>query len=237
MKRCHLLIVSALALAVVSEEAARADGDQAPRFVAGLGPTVFALNDQLVRPGFLLDLDGTVRLGENGAFSLRLAWGITEFERAAEVAKTGYQLGRWTLHAYDDVGKWVGQGGDTSFLRGLASIYPFIFLIFPLVATGMVFLVAPFAATSYVELDASGGLDLSQGGVGPYLKGGVGFLGYIHPKNNHLLGGVGPTVSMGMHIDRFDVGLKGTWVPSLFHGEPAEDVHIFMASVVLGVRI
>ena len=96
--------------------------------------------------------------------------------------------------------------------------------------------VLDFAASTYLELDAAGGFDLSRGGVGPYLKGGLGFLGYLHPTSNRLYGGIGPTVAMGFKIERFDVGVKGTWVPGIFQGEQAHQ-NLFTAGLSVGIAL
>lgn len=224
-----------LAMALLAATPARAE-DRSFRLVASAGPTLFALDTQLLSPGVLLDLDATAPVGETGIFGLRLAWGLTEFRRTVEFARAGYQLGRWTAHAYEDVVNWAGQDSKDQGGRILLTIFPFMFLLAPLAVAGSLYLLAPFAATTYLELDAAGGIDLSRGGIGPYFKGGLGFLGYLHPSSNRLYGGIGPTASVGVKIERFDVGIKGTWVPGIFQGDPSHQ-NLFTAGLSFGIAL
>jgi hypothetical protein len=173
-ERMRVLTLVPLAVALLAASPARAE-DRSFRLVTSAGPTLFALETQLLSPGVLLDLDATAPVGESGIFGLRLAWGLTEFRRTVDVARLGYQLGRWTAHAYEDVVNWAGEDSKDKAGRLLLTIFPLMFLIAPLAIAGSLYLLAPLAATTYLELDAAGGIDLSLGGIGPYFKGGLGF--------------------------------------------------------------
>ncbi len=231
----RVLTLVPLAVALLAASPARAE-DRSFRLVTSAGPTLFALETQLLSPGVLLDLDATAPVGESGIFGLRLAWGLTEFRRTVDVARLGYQLGRWTAHAYEDVVNWAGEDSKDKAGRLLLTIFPLMFLIAPLAIAGSLYLLAPLAATTYLELDAAGGIDLSRGGIGPYFKGGLGFLGYLHPTSNRLYGGIGPTAAVGVKIERFDVGIKGTWVPGIFQGDP-EHQNLFIAGLSFGIAL
>lgn len=231
----RVLTLASLAVALLVSPSAWAD-DRSFRLTASIGPTLFALDTQLLSPGVLLDLDATAPVGESGIFGLRLAWGLTEFRRTVEFARAGYELGRWTAHAYEDVVNWAGEDSKDQGGRILLSIFPMMFLIVPFALAGSLYMLAPFAASTYVELDAAGGLDLSRGGVGPYFKGGLGFLGYLHPTSNRLYGGIGPTAAVGFKIERFDVGIKGTWVPGVFQGDVAHQ-NLFTAGLSFGLAL
>lgn len=210
----------------------------------GLGATVFAERSttggpaNLWRPGVSLELTTRFPVGQRAGFAMRLAWGMTEFQRFTEVTGTGYRLGAWTTRAYKDVSCWATKS-DWQPFRAMGGMYAFAALVFPYLAAGGFYLVAPLAMTTYVKLDATGTLDLVEGdehGLVPYLEGGLGFVGYLHPTSALPLAGVGPTLGAGVRAGRLDASLKGTWLPPYLHGEALDlRTNVMLGSVAVGV--
>jgi hypothetical protein len=97
---------------------------------------------------------------------------------------------------------------------------------------------APIAPTTYLETDFTFNYDVGsdRAGTGPYFKGGLALVGYLHPKTDQLLGGLGPTAGGGIRFGKADLGIHGTWLPPMLHGDVhGEDTNVFIGSLTIGV--
>ncbi len=225
---------------------ADADHERAHRAVTtwAIGPTQFSVvptNDvaePIHHPGVVLDFSVNQRLSSNAGFGLRLAWGLTEFRRFKSFTSVGYDIGSWTTTAYRDVWSWAGDREKHGGWGVVPAIFGSVGLLVPYMVAGVIYLVAVVAPSTYLEIDALGTYEFGQDGtrgVVPYLKGGLGFVGYLHPEHNQLLGGVGPSVGFGVRFGKVDLAVKGTWLPPWLHGEfPGEHSHILMGGLTIG---
>lgn len=186
--------------------------------------------------GLVLQAGARVPIGDHYGFGFRFAYGMTGWDRTEDVARRGYKIGRWTTQAYGDVWDWAGEGEESErSLRYFAAFFGFIGLIFPYALAGMIYMVSPFAASSYGEVDAT--FDWEPGDdpkYGPYLKGGLGLMAYVHPDTGHLYGGLGPTFGLGYRADTVRLGVIGTLLPSGAHGGDATE-HILVGSFTVSV--
>ena len=175
-------------------------------------------------------------IGDHYGLGLRFAYGMTGWDRTEDVARSGYKVGRWTTHAYRDVWDWAGEGEDnTRGLRVIGAFFAFIGLVFPYVVAGMFYLAAPFAASSYGEVDATFHWEPADDPKqGPYLKGGVALAAYVHPDTGRLYGGLGPNLGFGYRVGNVSLGVVGTFLPNGFHGS-ARAEHVLIGSFTIGV--
>jgi hypothetical protein len=125
---------------------------------------------------------------------------------------------------------------ETHGLRWLGGGTAMCFLWMGYVVSGLAFFIVPFAPTTFLELDLTGNYRPSSKDVDPYLKAGIGFFAFFHPKEATLVGAVGPTLGTGIRVGEIDVGVNGTWSPPGAHGEAREgDTHIFTGGLVVGL--
>jgi hypothetical protein len=190
-----------------------------------LGPTAFGETGAgsgagLWRPGLVLETSTRWPLGESAGIGTRLAWGLTEWDRFTAFTDAGYAIGRWTTHAYRDVWHFASADTEQPF-RAMGGFFGFAFLLFPYMVAGTAYVLAPFATTTYLELDVTGTYDFGDASdeVVPYLGAGVGFAAWLHPRTDEPYGGLGPTLALGLRFERLDLALKGTWFPPYAHGE------------------
>ena len=113
-----------------------------------------------------------VPIGEQYGFGVRLAYGLTGWQRTEDTAKKAYNVGRWTTKGYRDTWNWAGEGDDdTRTLKAIPAFFGFVLLVIPLVISGVMYVVSPFAASSYGELDATFHWEPSEDPkIGPYIK-------------------------------------------------------------------
>lgn len=192
----------------------------------GIGPTyvgAFGGSGRLDRLGVVLDVTTQAPIGESAGFGVRFAWGLTEFRRFEDFTRAGYRTGRWTTNAYKDVWDWAAQKDDYALFRWMGAFFAFVGLVVPYVAAGLCYLASPVAPTTYLELDATFNYGFGGDKSGPYLKGGLGFVGYLHPRSDELRGGLGPTIGLGARFGSADVGVNATWLPTSLHGEIATE--------------
>jgi hypothetical protein len=203
----------------------------------GFGPTYFGTTGKHENntAGATLQIDARVPFGDQFGLDFRWAWALTEWDRTVEVAKPGYKIARWTTHAYSDVWDWAGRGPSSDKpLRAFGAFFAFIFLVFPYVFALPFYAVSPLAATTDLEADIDATWDFGDDpkGDGPYIKGGLGLMGFFHPTDNHLYGGVGPNAGFGYRASGVSIGFVGTYLPPLLHGGPAD--HVYTGSFVIG---
>ncbi|MBM4373622.1 MAG: hypothetical protein FJ095_00945 [Deltaproteobacteria bacterium] len=214
-------------------------------FTIGAGPTLFAElgssgGENLRRPGVALESTGRLALGTSAGVGLRFAWGFTEFERARTFSDFGYSLGSWTTKAYKDVWAWSGKKEWQPF-RAIGGGFAFVGLAFPLLVAGSAYALAPLSTTTYLELDATGSYEFEDdgsSGVVPYIAGGLGVVGYLHPRTAEFLAGLGPTSSIGARFGRLDVGLRTTWIPPYLHLETSDSrTNVVIATLNVGFNL
>jgi hypothetical protein len=187
------------------------------------------------RYGLVLQTASRVPIGDNFGFGLRFAWGLTEFDRFESFTKAGYRVGKWTTGAYRDVWDWAGTKDDYRTFRWMGAFFASVGLVFPLVAAGLCYIAAPVSPTTYLELDLTLNYDFSEGRTGPYLKGGLGLVGFVDPRYDVLRGGLGPTLGVGDRFGPLDLSANVTWLADGLHGEVrGERSNIYIAGITLG---
>lgn len=195
--------------------------------------------------GVVLELGKNVPLSERVDLGLRLAWGLTAWDRFSEAAKAGYDIGAWTTEAYSDVYDWTRKHSghpNTHGLRLFASFFAFITLELGYVVAGLAYLFALVAPSTYLEGDLTVNYNFSdddpklkRDAVIPYIKGGLGLMGFVHPDFGKLVGGLGPTVGAGVRIGGLVLGLSATWSPPPLHGEARDyRTHIVTGGLTVG---
>ncbi len=197
--------------------------------------------------GLLLELSRTTPLSEKVDFGLRFAWGLTAWERFPRWAKAGYDAGRWTTEAYENTYNYTRKRGpDGTYdpnlhgLRLMGGFFGMMFLWIGYVASGIAYVTAVLAPTTFLEMDATANYnfgDPSPKGVNPYLKAGVALMAFVHPEHGRMVGAVGPTLGGGVRIGTLHLGLTGTWSPAGLHGEAREGrSHIVTGGLTIGVQ-
>jgi len=199
--------------------------------------------------GLVLEFGKTIPLTEQLDFGLRFAWGLTEWDRFTKWAKAGYDVGAWTTQAYEDTYNWTRkhEGGvpETHGLRIIGAGFAFCVLWIGYLVAGIAYAGAIFAPTTFLEMDMTANYNFgdfaelkSKKGVNPYLKGGVGMMGFIHPDHGTLLGALGPTMGTGVRLGGgLHLGANVTWSPPPLHGEArGGSTHIITSGLTIGVQ-
>ncbi len=198
--------------------------------------------------GLVLEFGRTVPLTEQLDFGLRLALGLTEWERFTKWAKAGYDVGAWTTEAYEDTYNWTRKHSgapSTHGLRILGAGFAFLALSIGYVVAGVAYATAVFAPTTFLETDLTANYNFadfkdlkSKKGVNPYLKGGLGMMAFIHPDHGTLLGALGPTFGAGVRLGGgLHLGMNVTWSPPPLHGEArGGSTHIVTSGLTIGVQ-
>jgi hypothetical protein len=120
--------------------------------------------------------------------------------------------------------------------RWIGAFFAFVGLAFPYIGAGACYLVAPVAPTTYLELDLAGVYELGDESANPYVKAGLGMVGYLHPASDRPNGGIGPTVGFGARLRRLDVSAHLTWLPRYLHGEdPGEQTNVVIGGLTVGI--
>src|SRR5262249_26809556 len=145
--------------------------------------------------GVMIEAGKNIPLVDQLDLGLRLAWGLTAWERFDKWAKAGYDIGSWTTNAYGDVYDWTEKNSgaaDTHGLRLMGGFFAFATLWIGYIVAGVAYAIAVVSPTSYLEGDLTGNYNFGESDkLNPYVKLGVGFLGYIDPHYNNLRGGLG----------------------------------------------
>jgi hypothetical protein len=207
----------------------------------GLGPTFFGTTggrSDVAHPGVALHVATRIPFEQNLGIGLRFAWGLTEFRRMDEFAKPAYDIGKWTTNAYVDVYNWAAIKDDARLFRWMGAFFAFAVLWMPYIVSGVIYALTPLAPTTYLEGDLTFNYDVGTDklGTGPYFKGGLAALAYLHPRTDKLFGGLGPTAGFGVRVGKADIGIQGTWLPPKLHGDnPGETTSVFIGSLLVGV--
>jgi hypothetical protein len=205
----------------------------------GVGPTYLGAirrHDTFSQAGVMFHVAARAPIADHFGLGFRFAYGLTGWDRVQDLARPGYSVGKWTTHAYRDVWNWAGEGEkDTRLLRYFGAFFAFAGLLIPLVIAGTFYVAAPFAASSIGEFDATFHWEPSSDPKqGPYLKGGLGLVGYIHPRTGHAYGGLGPNLGFGYRADNIILGVVGTFLPYGAHGGEVPE-HILVGAATIGL--
>ena len=135
----------------------------------------------------------------------------------------------WTAITLPVIRMLKGGTLETSLTLGFlfASLMGFLY-------SGMVFLLSPLAATSYLQLglSASGHLPLDNG-VDLFIEGGMGMMTSWHPRTQYVRMAFGPVFGLGLAVRRISFGLHGMWSPPVMQSTPSGAPDVFAASLSL----
>ena len=204
-------------------------------FSMGLGTSFFAaagrLNESNDNLGLALQWRAGWPISNRWRFNLGMTWGLTEFRRTTTLWNAGVALGAWTTRAYRDVHEW-SQGNA---LRELGAMFGYFGLIFGYFGSAVLFILGPFASTTYLQLDAVTSHHFNRGKNGPFAEVGVGLFAYLHPLVDTPGAGLGPLVGLGVRTGAVRLGTRIMWSPPGAHVEPdGERSNIVTVSAVVG---
>ena len=250
MRLSHAFVGSALVLRAALCQAADAGAPVSPPRDAGSeqAPTFHSRTSFDVGAAYFGDGKGTDRFGvtieSNSVFpvagrwgvGLRFAWGMTEFQRFGPWTHTGYTIGKWTTTAYADVARWSVRGGKYELFTLFGSIFAYVGLMFPLMLSGLCYMAAVIAPTTFLETALTANYDFGDGHIGPFVEAGLGAVAFVHPTLGKLRGGMGPAIGSGLRVGPLRLGAHLTWSPPHLHGEPGGGVsQVFVGGFTIGV--
>lgn len=206
------------------EEHLDSDGpedEESPEFgYFALGPAMLSITGY-EEYGVALGGGGRFPLHEHVALSAGVTWGLTSFDRTGEWWEEARKVGSWTTRAYGNVTKWAGEGDqDDDGFRYMAAFYAYIGLLFPYAISGVMYILGPFAATSYVDFHMEATFHLFETRKGPYVGAGLGTAAIIFPTEREMKGAFGPTFNLGYDFGWFGLEARGFYSPPYLHGEP-----------------
>jgi hypothetical protein len=175
---------------------------------------------QVKAPGIALELHSGFPVADNWKVNLRFNWGLTEFHRTESMIETANVIGDWTLGAYGTVWEWAVQKDEYWLFRFFGALFASVGLAMPLAVAGGLYVLSPFAPTTYLGCDITTSYHLGNDDLNGYVEAGVGLVSYVHPRYGGLYGGIGPTVGFGVKLGFVTIGAHGTWSPPGAHGEP-----------------
>ena len=188
------------------------------------------------RLGLALESNSVFPIAGRWGVGLRFAWGMTEFQRFEPWTHTGYTIGKWTTTAYGNVARWSVTGGKYELFYFVGSIFAYMGLLFPLMLSGICYMAAVIAPTTFVETALTASYDFGDGHVGPFVEAGLGVVGFVHPRLGTLRGGVGPAIGSGLHFGPVRLGAHLTWSPPHLHGEPGGGLSsVFVGGFTIGL--
>jgi hypothetical protein len=198
----------------------------------GLGVTTFAVSDAWVGWGAVMEGIGEFRFNPWVGLRIRAAWGLTEWDRSMLMINHGIAAGAWTAQAFSTVGTWLVNPPTYFLLKLFPAFFAFAFLTMAFMYAGVVFLLSPLAATSYIQLglSASGHLPLDNG-VDLFVEGGFGTMMYWHPRTQYVRMAFGPVLGLGVAVKRVSFGVYGMWSPPPLQSTPSGAPDVVAASV------
>lgn len=205
----------------VRDGEASVDGEESRQFgYFAVGPAMLSISgyDEF---GVALGGGGRFPFHERMALNAGVTWGLTTFDRTGKWWEEARRIGSWTTRAYGNVTEWVVEGEDDNAFRAVAALYAYIGLLFPYAVSGMMYILGPFAATSYVDFHMEATFHLSETRSGPYVGAGLGTAAIIFPIEREMKGAFGPTLNLGCDFGWFGVEARGFYSPPYLHGEPS----------------
>lgn len=203
--------------------------------VPAIGVAVFSVSDAWTGFGALLEGTGEFRFNPWVGLKLRASWALTEWDRTLLAIQHGVAAGSWTAGAFSTVGQWLVSDKAWFLLKLFPALFAFTFLTFGFMYAGLVFLLSPFAATSYIQLGvaASGHLPLDNG-VDLFAEAGLGAMMYWHPRTQFIRMAFGPTLGVGLTVRRISVAVHGMWSPPVMQSNPTNAPDVVGAHLTVG---
>ncbi len=196
------------------------DSEESPQFgYFGIGPAMINIAG-VDEYGFAMGAGGRFPFHHRMAINAGVTWGLTSFDRTGEWWEEARKIGRWTSRAYANVTEWAGEGEDDDALRYIAAFYAYVGLLFPYAVSGIMYIIGPFAATSYVDFHMEATFHLLETRRGPYVGAGLGIAAVIFPVEREMKGALGPSFNLGYDFGWFGIEGRGFYSPPYLHGEP-----------------
>jgi hypothetical protein len=216
-----------------------AGADQAPTFHSrtsfDVGAAYFG-GGGADRLGVAIESNSVFPIAGRWGVGLRFAWGMTEFQRFKPWTHTGYTIGKWTTTAYGDVARWSVRGGKYELFTLFGSIIAYVGLLVPLMISGLCYMAAVIAPTTFLETALTANYDLGDGRIGPFVEAGLGVVAFVHPTLGKLRGGLGPAIGSGLRFGPARLGAHLTWSPPHLHGEPGGGLSsVFVGGFTVGI--
>jgi hypothetical protein len=188
------------------------------------------------RLGVSIESNSVFPVAGRWGVGLRFAWGMTEFQRFKPWTHTGYVIGKWTTTAYADVARWSVHGGKYELFTLFGSIFAYMGLLVPLMVSGLCYMAAVIAPTTFLETALTANYDFGDGHIGPFVQAGLGAVAFVHPTLGKLRGGLGPAIGSGLHFGPARLAVHLTWSPPYLHGEPGGGVSsVFVGGFTIGI--
>jgi hypothetical protein len=186
-----------------------------------LGPAMLSITGY-EEYGFAMAGGGRFPLHDRIALNAGVTWGLTSFDRTGEWWEEARKVGSWTTRAYGNVTEWAREGDeDDEAFRFIAAFYAYIGLLFPYAVSGIMYVLGPFAATSYLDFHMEATFHLFETRKGPYAGAGLGTAAIIFPIEREMKGAVGPSINLGFDFGWFGIEARGFYSPPYLHGEPS----------------
>lgn len=203
------------------DEDEEAQQEESPQFgYLALGPAMLSISGY-EEYGFAIAGGGRFPLHEKIALNAGVTWGLTTFDRTGEWWEEARKVGSWTTRAYGNVTKWAGEGDeDDEVFRYMAAFYAYIGLLFPYAVSGIMYVLGPIAATSYIDFHMEATFHLLETRKGPYAGIGLGTAAVIYPVEGDMKGAFGPSFNLGFDFGWFGIEARGFYSPPYLHGEP-----------------
>lgn len=197
--------------------------EESPQFgYFGLGPAMLSITGY-EEYGFALAGGGRFPFHKQIALGAGVTWGLTSFDRTGQWWEEARKVGSWTTRAYGNVTEWAGEGKeeDDEAFRYMAAFYAYIGLLFPYAVSGIMYILGPFAATSFIDFHMEATFHLFETRKGPYAGAGLGTAAIIFPIEREMKGAVGPSFNLGFDFGWFGIEARGFYSPPYLHGEPS----------------
>lgn len=194
--------------------------EESPQFgYFAVGPAMLSITGY-EEYGVALAGGGRFPFHDRMALNAGVTWGLTTFDRTGEWWEEARKIGSWTTRAYGDVTRWAGEGEDDDAFRYMAAFYAYIGLLFPYAVSGIMYILGPFAATSFVDFHMEATFHLFETRKGPYVGAGLGAAAIIFPIEREMKGAFGPSFNVGYDFGWFGLEARGFYSPPYLHGEP-----------------
>lgn len=187
--------------------------------------------EDVPRLGLALQGSGFLRLAESLSLRLNLDWALAHFDRALGAIALGISVAQWTTGAYRSVGRWLVTGDPAWFLfKFMASIFAFTALSLGYMAAGVLFVLTPVLATSFIQAGLTAGLHFVYQGLDLFVEAGVGSMLYAERQ---LGAGWGPMVGWGLRFGFAQVGAHLLWSPPELNDR--RESHVYGAALTVSL--
>lgn len=186
--------------------------------------------------GVAFDTRLGILINQRWGMHLVSSLGLTNFWRARELADKGLALGRGTTDAYRTVGPWMVVKDKYQPWRFMGGFIASAILLFGYIGSGLCFIAAPIATTSFFDAGVTGSYYFSAGTLKAFVEAGVGGMYFVHPTETSSKAGVGPLVGIGASLGRLGLGWRVLWSPP--GGQTEEDntsTHVIASVLTLNL--